>query len=250
MLLKKSIAVGLAALGMGVAGLGLSAPAFANSAAAADITTPLRATDGAKAGGVAPGGDEEFSKLFASWEALDGGSAGTSSQAPLVRSATVSIPTLVPVLSSRAMSSGFGLRTHPIYGGLRAHKGVDLPAPTGTPIRATADGVVGKAERFGGYGLFVELEHGGNLETRYGHMSRIAVAEGQHVHKGDVIGYVGSTGHSTGPHLHYEVRVAGQAVNPLAYMQRDDSLRRLASAADVNKIRGFNTPDAESDSEE
>jgi murein DD-endopeptidase MepM/ murein hydrolase activator NlpD len=127
MLLKKSIAVGLAALGMGVAGLGLSAPAFANSAAAADITTPLRATDGAKAGGVAPGGDEEFSKLFASWEALDGGSAGTSSQAPLVRSATVSIPTLVPVLSSRAMSSGFGLRTHPIYGGLRAHKGSTFP---------------------------------------------------------------------------------------------------------------------------
>ena len=117
------------------------------------------------------------------------------------------------------MSSGFGLRVHPVLGGLRAHKGIDLPAPTGTPIHATADGVVGRADWFSGYGLYVQLEHGGNMETRYGHMSRIAVAEGQIVHKGDVIGYVGSTGRSTGPHLHYEVRVAGEAVNPLPYMQ-------------------------------
>ena len=103
--------------------------------------------------------------------------------------------------------------------GLRAHKGIDMPAPTGTPIRAAADGTVGKADWFGGYGLYVQLEHGAGLETRYGHMSRIAVAEGQAVHKGDVIGYVGSTGRSTGSHLHYEVRVAGEAVNPVPYMQ-------------------------------
>ena len=78
------------------------------------------------------------------------------------------------------------------------------------------------AERFGGYGLYVQIEHGGALETRYGHMSRIAVAEGQQVHKGDVIGYVGSTGRSTGPHLHYEVRVDGNAVNPIPYMHGGD----------------------------
>lgn len=117
------------------------------------------------------------------------------------------------------MSSGYGMRVHPVLGGLRAHKGIDLPATTGTPIHASADGVVGKADWFGGYGLFVELEHGAGMETRYGHMSRIAVAEGQRVRKGDVIGYVGSTGRSTGAHLHYEVRIGGEAVNPVPYMQ-------------------------------
>jgi murein DD-endopeptidase MepM/ murein hydrolase activator NlpD len=99
------------------------------------------------------------------------------------------------------------------------HKGVDLPAPVGTPIHATADGIVSRADWFSSYGLYVSLEHGGNIETRYGHMSRLNVAAGQEVHKGDIIGYVGTTGRSTGPHLHYEVRVAGEAVNPLPYMQ-------------------------------
>lgn len=192
-----------------------AAPALANSAAAADIAAPLRAAEAAKTG-ASDNGDEEFHQLFASWQALD---TGSSTAAPVRRSGPVSIPSLIPVTSSRSMSSGFGLRVHPVLGGLRAHKGIDLPAPTGTPIHATADGVVGRADWFSGYGLYVQLEHGGNMETRYGHMSRIAVAEGQIVHKGDVIGYVGSTGRSTGPHLHYEVRVAGEAVNPLPYMQ-------------------------------
>jgi murein DD-endopeptidase MepM/ murein hydrolase activator NlpD len=118
------------------------------------------------------------------------------------------------------------MRVHPFLGGRRAHKGIDLGAPIGTPIYATAVGVVGKAAWFGGYGLFVALEHGGDLETRYGHMSRLNVAEGQMVHKGDVIGFVGTTGNSTGPHLHYEVRVDGEAVNPIPYMQGD----RMAAA--------------------
>ena len=200
----------------------VSAPAFANSASSADIAAPLRAAEAAKAGPTAQV-DEEFSRLFANMKALDGGLI-----AP-VRRAAVSIPSLVPINSTRAMSSGFGMRIHPVLGGLRAHKGIDLPAPTGTPIHATADGVVGKADWFGGYGLFVELEHGANMETRYGHMSRIAVAEGQQVKKGDVIGYVGSTGRSTGSHLHYEVRIAGEAVNPIPYMQVDTT-KLLASA--------------------
>jgi len=117
-------------------------------------------------------------------------------------------------LSGR-MSSNFGLRTHPILGGLRFHDGVDLAAPVGTPIRATSDGIVERAAWTGGYGLMVEVNHGQGTETLYGHMERMAVSAGQSVKKGDVLGYVGSTGLSTGPHLHYEVRQSGRAVNPL-----------------------------------
>jgi murein DD-endopeptidase MepM/ murein hydrolase activator NlpD len=195
-----------------------SAPALANSAASADIAAPLRAAEAARNGTTATPADDEFHKLFASWQSLDTGMP-IGSAASAQRSGGVSIPSLVPVSSNRGMSSGFGMRVHPVLGGLRAHKGIDLPATTGTPIHASADGVVGKADWFGGYGLFVELEHGGGMETRYGHMSRIAVAEGQRVRKGDVIGYVGSTGRSTGSHLHYEVRIGGEAVNPIPYMQ-------------------------------
>ncbi|MCY1670768.1 M23 family metallopeptidase [Novosphingobium sp. SL115] len=194
-----------------------SAPVLANSAASADIAAPLRAAEAAKAGISADQGDQEFRRLFASWQALDNGIL-PSAKPVTQRRASVSIPSLAPVAMTR-LSSSYGMRTHPVLGGRRAHKGIDLSAPTGTPIRASADGVVEKADWFGGYGLYVQLDHGGAMETRYGHMSRVAVAEGQQVRKGDVIGYVGSTGRSTGPHLHYEVRVAGEAVNPLPYMQ-------------------------------
>ena len=126
---------------------------------------------------------------------------------------SLSLPAGLPV-ASRAMTSGFGLRQHPIYGTLRRHSGIDLAAPTGAPIVATSDGVVSTANWSGGYGLLVALEHGGGLQTRYGHMSRVNVLPGQRVRRGDVIGFVGSTGNSTGPHLHYEMRVNGQAINP------------------------------------
>ncbi|CAH0497869.1 M23 family metallopeptidase [Novosphingobium sp. CECT 9465] len=194
-----------------------AAPALANSAASADIAAPLRAAEAAKAGVSADRGDEEFRRLFASWQQLDNGIL-PSAKPTTIRRAGVSIPSLAPVTVAH-LSSGYGMRNHPVLGGRRAHKGIDLAASTGTPIRASADGVVEKADWFGGYGLFVQLDHGGAMETRYGHMSRVAVAEGQQVRKGDVIGYVGSTGRSTGPHLHYEVRVAGEAVNPVPYMQ-------------------------------
>lgn len=200
-----------------------AAPAFANSSASADIAAPLRAASAAKTG--AEAGDAEFRQLFSSWQALDNGIVLPSKPVAVAGVATsstrrgsVSIPSIMPVATTR-MSSGFGMRVHPVLGGRRSHKGIDIPAATGTPIRATADGTVGMADWFGGYGLYVQLEHGGNLETRYGHMSRLAVASGQSVRKGDVIGYVGSTGRSTGPHLHYEVRVNGAAVNPAPYMQ-------------------------------
>lgn len=110
------------------------------------------------------------------------------------------------------------MRQHPVLGTLRAHSGVDLAASYGTPIVATSDGVVGTADWAGGYGLLVALDHGGGLQTRYGHMSRLNVAAGQKVRKGEVIGFVGSTGRSTGAHLHYEIRINGQAINPAAHL--------------------------------
>jgi len=119
-------------------------------------------------------------------------------------------------VAARGLTSGFGIRQHPILGTLRAHNGVDLAATYGSPIVATASGVVSTAGWSGGYGLLVSLDHGSGLQTRYGHMSRVNVAPGQQVQKGDVIGYVGSTGMSTGPHLHYEIRINGQAINPAA----------------------------------
>ena len=119
-------------------------------------------------------------------------------------------------LAGAPLSSGFGMRRHPLSGSRRFHAGVDLAAPTGTPIRAASDGVVTSAGWNGGYGLLVSLGHAGNRETRYGHLSRLAVRAGQSVKRGEVIGYVGSTGRSTGPHLHYELRVNGMAVAPTA----------------------------------
>lgn len=120
-------------------------------------------------------------------------------------------------LSGAYTSSRFGLRRHPLLGGLRLHSGVDLAAPTGTPIRATSDGIVSKASWAGGYGLMVAMDNGSGVQTRFGHMSQIAVLPGQRVRTGDVIGFVGSTGRSTGPHLHYEVRINGRPVNPLEH---------------------------------
>lgn len=124
------------------------------------------------------------------------------------------MPAGMPV-AARALTSGFGLRFHPLLNERRAHLGVDLAAASGSPIVATSPGVVSAEGYYGGYGDLVVINHGGGVETRYGHMSRSNVVAGQHVQRGDVIGYVGSTGLSTGPHLHYEVRIDGQAVDPI-----------------------------------
>ena len=208
-----------------ISGLSVTTPAFANSAAAtADVTSPLRAAQAAKPS--AQGGDEDFRKLFNGWKSLDNGQlvlapatkVASVPSASTYRPSSVSIPSRMPV-NNATMTSGYGLRWHPVIGGRRQHKGVDLAQPVGTPVYATADGVISKAEWFSSYGLFISVEHGGNIQTRYGHLSRLNVAAGQTVHKGDLIGYVGSTGRSTGPHLHYEVRIAGAAVNPIPYMQ-------------------------------
>lgn len=116
--------------------------------------------------------------------------------------------------ASGRISSGFGLRRHPVLRFTRMHKGLDIAAGYGAPIRAANDGVVVFAGRNGGYGNFVRLNHSGGMGTGYGHMSRILVRPGQRVSKGQQIGAVGSTGISTGPHLHYELYRNGVAINP------------------------------------
>jgi len=112
------------------------------------------------------------------------------------------------------MTSPYGKRRHPILGFVRMHAGIDYGARYGSPIYAVADGVVNFAGRHGGHGNYVRLSHGGGLDTGYGHMSRIAVSRGTRVRAGQVIGYVGSTGLSTGPHLHFEAYRGGQTINP------------------------------------
>jgi murein DD-endopeptidase MepM/ murein hydrolase activator NlpD len=124
----------------------------------------------------------------------------------------------IPVRGAR-LTSPFGLRVHPIYGTVRLHTGLDLAAPLGTPIKAAADGVVVSAGARGGYGLAVVIDHGGALATLYGHMSRLDVEPGDAVRRGDQIGLVGSTGASTGPHVHFEARVAGSPVDPTPYLR-------------------------------
>ncbi|MDN3646757.1 M23 family metallopeptidase [Pontixanthobacter aestiaquae] len=200
-----------------------ASPALANtSAATAELPAPVRNADNSSI----TGSDENFKQLFAQWESLDGDD--TTAPAPIAK---VSIPSRMPLDHAR-LTSGYGMRTHPVLRQRRAHKGIDLAAPTGTPIYATADGIVSKAERFSSYGLYVSMEHGAGVQTRFAHMSRIAVADGQNVKKGDIIGYVGSTGRSTGPHLHYEVRIAGKAVNPIPYMSESKAQLAYAEATE------------------
>lgn len=123
---------------------------------------------------------------------------------------------MVPVAGR--VTSGFGNRVHPITGRVRLHAGTDFGAPSGTPILAADSGVVVSAGWRNGYGNAVLIDHGNGLATLYAHQSRLAVSGGQSVAQGDVIGYVGSTGNSTGPHLHFEVRKGGTAVNPMSYL--------------------------------
>lgn len=216
-----------------------AAPAFANSAnaaantantATADIVAPVREAQGE----AADNGDARFKSLFASWTAIErttkaGGADATTYSSPIPFTG-ISVPSRMP-LEGASLTSGFGMRYHPVLGGRRQHQGIDLAAPTGTPVYATADGVVGRADIYSSYGLYISINHGAAMETRYAHLSRLAVTAGDTVKKGDLIGYVGSTGRSTGPHLHYEVRVDGLAVNPIPYMVESEA--QLAFARDA-----------------
>lgn len=143
-----------------------------------------------------------------------------------LRKMSASLPIAVP-LKNAVRSSGFGRRIDPFRKRAAFHAGVDFRAKTGTPVLATADGQILRAGRAGGYGKLVEIRHAHGLTTRFGHLSRISVKAGQSVKRGDVIGKVGSTGRSTGPHLHYEVRNKGQARNPQPFMDAGKRLPKL-----------------------
>jgi len=147
--------------------------------------------------------------------------------APVVLRIVAPSPTFASILSGAGllsrmrMTSGFGLRLDPFLGTMRMHRGLDLAAPRGTPVPASGAGTVAAAGWMGGYGNGVVVNHGNGVETRYGHLSSISVTAGQRVAKGEILGRVGSTGRSTGNHLHYEVRQAGHAVNPASLSGRE-----------------------------
>ncbi len=132
-----------------------------------------------------------------------------------------STPTIAPARG--IFTSGFGARNDPMSHEPGVHQGVDIAAAAGQPVYAAADGLVMLAGTANGYGEAIYLAHGYGLSTRYGHLSEIDVRPGQRVHRGDLIGRIGSTGHSTGAHLHYEVRVDGVPVNPVAYILNDSA---------------------------
>ncbi|HEY0743066.1 MAG TPA: M23 family metallopeptidase [Chryseosolibacter sp.] len=143
------------------------------------------------------------------------------------------IPAIQPIANKQliALASGFGNRIHPVYKVKKMHAGIDFAAEIGTPIYATADGKVAVVDvKFSGYGKMVEVDHGFGYRTRYAHMHEFAVRPGQNLKRGDLIGYVGNTGMSTAPHLHYEVLINGQQVNPVHYFFND------LSAAEYEKI--------------
>lgn len=166
----------------------------------------------------------------------------------LIRSQDIklaSIPAIQPVSNKQLnrIASGFGMRIDPVYGTPKMHKGLDFTAPQGTPIYATGDGTVifaGKVE--GGFGNHVKINHGYGYQTLYGHMFRIKVRNGQCVKRGEIIGWVGNTGKSTGPHCHYEVHVNGNEVNPVYFFYNDlnaeqyDQLLKIAATGSAKSF--------------
>ncbi|WP_026998913.1 peptidoglycan DD-metalloendopeptidase family protein [Eisenibacter elegans] len=149
-----------------------------------------------------------------------------------------SIPAIQPINNKQLtrLSSGFGVRMHPIYKVAQFHPGVDFAAPHGTPIYATGDGTITEAKFSGGYGNAVKINHGYGYETYYAHMSAFAVRPGQKVKRGELIGYVGNTGFSTAPHLHYEVFYNGEWVNPVYYFFNDlkpDEYQKILELASI-----------------
>jgi murein DD-endopeptidase MepM/ murein hydrolase activator NlpD len=155
-----------------------------------------------------------------------------------------SIPAIQPVSNKDLdrIASGFGMRIHPIYGIGKMHNGLDFTAPQGTPIYATGDGIVTAAAAGGGAGNHVIINHGYGYETEYMHMVRIKATVGQKVKRGEVIGWVGSTGASTGPHCHYEVHVNGEPVDPVYFFFNDlnaEQYDRLLKMAATGSAKSF-----------
>jgi murein DD-endopeptidase MepM/ murein hydrolase activator NlpD len=130
----------------------------------------------------------------------------------------------------------YGLRFHPIFKVFKDHKGLDFAAPHGTPIYATGDGKVSMAYFSGSYGNVIYIDHGYDFETRFAHLSRFAVSPGQNVLRGQIIGYVGNTGHSVAPHLHYEILFKGEHINPIGFFQRDLSNSEYQKMIDAAEL--------------
>lgn len=168
--------------------------------------------------------DTGFRALFKSWKKLD-----------MLQEGVIAIPSLKPV-ENLTLTSSFGVRSDPFRGTRAMHAGLDIPGPVGTPIYATADGIVARSGRFGAYGNLIEVNHGKGIQTRYGHLSRILVASNVKVKRGQLIGMMGSTGRSTGPHLHYEVRVDGRAINPMPFLQTTDYLLAVQNKGNLTKV--------------
>ena len=173
---------------------------FLSAQAASAALAPVPPLAGAEApampGALLVGGDD-FHRAMHRWTAPAGPAA------------------LVLPFGAAALSSPFGLRADPVRGGVRDHEGIDIPEPSGTLVAAAAADIVSFAGWVNGYGNLLRIDHGAGVETRYGHLSAIAVGTGTVLGKGAIVGRVGSTGRSTGPHLHFEVRRGGVAVDPL-----------------------------------
>ncbi len=155
-----------------------------------------------------------------------------------------SIPAIQPVSNKQLnrIASGFGMRIHPIYGIVKMHPGIDFTAPQGTPIYATGDGVITTAGGGTGTGNHVIINHGYGYETKYLHLVRIKVRGGQQVKRGEVIGWVGNTGASTGPHLHYEVHINGSPVDPVYFFFNDltpEQYDRVLKIAATGSAKSF-----------
>ncbi|WP_369047943.1 M23 family metallopeptidase [Tenacibaculum sp. UWU-22] len=151
-----------------------------------------------------------------------------------------SIPAIQPVKKEdlTRMASGFGMRMHPILKIMKFHKGMDFTAPVGTPIYASGNGTVIRAERSATFGNVVYIDHGYGYETIYGHMSKIITKKGQRVKRGDLIGLVGNTGRSVGAHLHYEVHKNGKALNPIYYYYGDLSPEEFIAMQKASQEEG------------
>ena len=172
--------------------------------------------------------DPTFKQLFTSWKKLD-----------TLQDGAIAVPSDKPVKTA-AFTSGFGVRADPFQRRAAMHAGIDLAGASGTAIYATADGTITTAGwNSGGYGNLIKIDHGRGIETRYGHLSKMSVYPGQRVKRGEVIGRMGSTGRSTGCHLHYEVRIDGRAVNPIPFMKSTDyllAMQHKANAASMDYV--------------
>ncbi|HWB16663.1 MAG TPA: M23 family metallopeptidase [Vicinamibacterales bacterium] len=150
--------------------------------------------------------------------ALEGRLATVKDQVESQQALARATPSIWPLTGW--LSSGFGVRKDPFNGSPDFHSGLDIAANRGTPVRATADGTVSSANYNGAYGNCIVIDHGFGIGTRFGHLSAFAVHAGQRVHRGEIVGYVGATGRTTGPHLHYEILLNGQPINPLRLLAK------------------------------